>query len=74
MRPPHGDTANSGSPRSISNARTFMLGPLLGTGLYEIAPAVPYLLGTVLLAGLAVFTFVHPGVRRTPDAATVGAR
>lgn len=40
----------------------------------EIAPAVPYLLGTVLLAGLAVFTFVHPGVRQMPDVATVGAR
>ena len=50
-----------------SNAVTFMLGPLLGTGLYEIAPAVPYLLGTALLAGLAVFTFVHPGVRQAPQ-------
>ena len=50
-----------------SNALTFMLGPLLGTGLYEVAPAAPYLLGTVLLAGLAVFTFVHPGIRRTDE-------
>jgi MFS family permease len=50
-----------------SNALTFMLGPLLGTGLYEIAPTVPYLLGTVLLAGLAAFTFVHPGVRQAPE-------
>jgi MFS transporter, DHA1 family, tetracycline resistance protein len=49
-----------------SNALTFMLGPLLGTGLYEIAPAAPYLLGTALLAGLTVFTFVHPGIRQTP--------
>jgi DHA1 family tetracycline resistance protein-like MFS transporter len=56
-----------------SNAITFMLGPLLGTGLYEIAPVVPYLLGAVLLAGLAVFTFVHPGVRQVPEAATAGA-
>jgi MFS family permease len=54
-----------------SNAITFLLGPLLGTGLYEIAPAVPYLLGTVLLAGLAVFTFVHPGVRQAPAASPV---
>ncbi|WP_170308716.1 MFS transporter [Pseudonocardia hierapolitana] len=50
-----------------SNALTFMLGPLLGTGLYEIAPTVPYLLGVVLLAGLAVFTFVHPGIRLAPE-------
>jgi MFS family permease len=50
-----------------SNALTFMLGPLLGTGLYEIAPAVPHLLGTALLAGLAVFTFVHPGIRQAPQ-------
>jgi MFS family permease len=50
-----------------SNALTFMLGPLLGTGLYEIAPVVPYLLGTALLAGLAVFTFVHPGIRQAPQ-------
>jgi MFS family permease len=57
-----------------SNAITFMLGPLLGTGLYEVAPAVPYLLGTVLLAGLAVFTFVHPGVRQAPATAMVAAR
>lgn len=56
-----------------SNAITFMLGPLLGTGLYEIAPVAPYLLGTVLLAGLAVFTFVHPGIRQTPAAETVRA-
>ncbi|HEX2297974.1 MAG TPA: MFS transporter [Pseudonocardiaceae bacterium] len=54
-----------------SNAITFLLGPLLGTGLYEIAPAAPYLLGTVLLAGLAVFAFAHPGISRTPAAAPV---
>lgn len=51
-----------------SSALAFMLGPLAGTGLYEIAPAAPYLLGTALLAGLTVFAFVHPGVRRTPAA------
>lgn len=50
-----------------SNALTFMLGPLLGTALYEIGLAVPYLLGAVLLAGLAVFTFVHPGLRQAPE-------
>jgi MFS family permease len=54
-----------------SNAITFMLGPLLGTGLYEIAPAAPYVLGAALLAGLAVFAFVNPGIRQTPAAAAV---
>jgi MFS family permease len=49
-----------------ANALTFMLGPLLGTGLYEIAPVLPYLLGTGLLAALTAFVFTHPGVRRTP--------
>lgn len=52
-----------------SSALAFMLGPLTGTGLYEIAPAVPYVLGIVLLAGLAVFAFVHPGIRQTPSVA-----
>jgi len=54
-----------------SNAITFMLGPLLGTGLYEIAPVAPYLLGAVLLAGLAAFVFIHPGIRQTPAAEQV---
>lgn len=47
---------------SASTALTFVLGPLLGNGLYEISPAIPYVLSTVLLAALAVFVFVHPGL------------
>ncbi|MGA8117083.1 MAG: MFS transporter [Actinocatenispora sp.] len=54
-----------------SSALAFMLGPLMGTGLYEIDPAVPYLLGTVLLAGLAVFAFAHRGIRQMPTAVPV---
>ena len=61
-----------------ASALAFMLGPLVGTGLYEIGPSAPYLFGTALLAALAVFAFVHPGIRRTtagaPGVATVGAR
>ncbi|WP_132124894.1 MFS transporter [Actinocrispum wychmicini] len=53
---------------SATTALTFVLGPVLGTGLYEIAPAIPYAIGTVLLAALTIFVFVHPGVRRTPTA------
>jgi MFS transporter, DHA1 family, tetracycline resistance protein len=54
-----------------ASALAFMLGPLLGTGLYELTPAAPYLLGAVLLTGIAVFAFAHPGVSREP-AATSG--
>ena len=50
-----------------------MLGPLLGTGLYEIAPGLPYAFGTVLLAGMAVFAFAHPGIRREPAPVTAAA-
>jgi DHA1 family tetracycline resistance protein-like MFS transporter len=53
---------------SASTALTFVLGPLLGNGLYEVSPAIPYVLGTVLLAALTVFVFVHPGVHsRQPE-------
>ncbi|MEV4311661.1 MFS transporter [Actinocrispum sp. NPDC049592] len=48
---------------SATSALTFVLGPLLGNGLYGITPVIPYLLGAIVLAGLAVFAFVHPGVR-----------
>lgn len=45
------------------SALTFVLGPLLGNGLYGITPVIPYLLSTIVVAGLSVFAFVHPGVR-----------
>ncbi len=54
-----------------SSALAFMSGPLMGTGLYEIAPAAPYVLGTVLLLGLTAFAFVHPGIHQTPAAEAV---
>ncbi|SFW90868.1 MFS transporter [Amycolatopsis australiensis] len=40
-----------------SSALAFMGGPLVGTGLYEISPVVPYVAGAVLLAGLTAFAF-----------------
>ncbi len=40
-----------------SSALAFMGGPLLGTGLYEIAPVFPYLAGAVFLAALTAFAF-----------------
>lgn len=54
-----------------SNALTFVFGPLVGTALYEIAPAAPYLLGTALLIGLIVFVFAHPGIRQRAPLADV---
>jgi DHA1 family tetracycline resistance protein-like MFS transporter len=50
-----------------SNALTFVIGPLVGTTLYEIAPTAPYVLGTTVLVGLVGFVLVHPGVRQTAD-------
>ncbi|MGV9360368.1 MFS transporter [Amycolatopsis sp. NPDC003731] len=44
-----------------SSALAFMGGPLLGTGLYEIDPVVPYLAGAVLLAALTAFAFTRTG-------------
>ncbi|MDX3194398.1 MFS transporter [Streptomyces sp. MN03-5084-2B] len=44
-----------------ASALAFMGGPLLGTGLYEIAPVVPYLAGAVLLAALTAFAFTLTG-------------
>jgi hypothetical protein len=56
-----------------TTALTFMLGPLVGTGLYETAPTAPYVLGLVLLAALAAFTFLHPGLRpAVPAVASAG--
>jgi MFS family permease len=49
---------------SASSALAFMIGPLVGTGLYGLAPIAPFVLGTVLLAGLLVVT----GVSRLPAA------
>jgi MFS transporter, DHA1 family, tetracycline resistance protein len=50
---------------SASTALTFVLGPLLGDGLYELGPTVPFLVMIVLLAALTGFTFLHSGLRRT---------
>jgi DHA1 family tetracycline resistance protein-like MFS transporter len=50
---------------NASVAITFMIGPLLGNGLYELGIPVPYVFGTVMLAALVVFTYAHHGVRQT---------
>jgi MFS family permease len=44
-----------------------IVGPMLGTGLYALNPLGPYLLDAVLMAGMALFAWLHPRLR------TVGA-
>lgn len=58
---------------SAGTALTFVVGPIVGSGLYEIAPTLPYALVTVLLSALTIFTFVHPAVRQTSAVAANGA-
>jgi MFS family permease len=48
-----------------TNSLTFMLSPLLGTALYQVAPALPYLAATGLLVFLMLFVLIHPGVRQS---------
>jgi MFS family permease len=40
---------------SSAQALGRMLGPILGTGLYRLAPEAPYLLGAILLALTLLF-------------------
>lgn len=49
-----------------SSAQAFgrMLGPLIGTGLYQIRPVLPYLFGTTVLALAIVFLFSSGELRR----------
>jgi DHA1 family tetracycline resistance protein-like MFS transporter len=56
-----------------SSALAFMGGPLLGTGLYEISPGVPYVAGAVLLAGLSAFAFTRLGTLTRQPAEAVAA-
>jgi predicted MFS family arabinose efflux permease len=54
-----------------ANAVTLMVGPLVATGLYELAPAAPFVAGAVVLFGAFGFTLLHPGVRQRPGQAAV---
>ena len=66
-RAAHGSVAGL---TSATSATTFMVGPPIGNGLYQVTPALPYLLCLALLAALVVFTFTHPGLRtpgQVPD-------
>ncbi|MFC0623437.1 MFS transporter [Kribbella deserti] len=46
-----------------TTALTFVFGPVLGTSLYQLAPALPYLLAAALLAALLVFVLTHRALR-----------
>lgn len=47
---------------------TFMVGPIVGTGLYEFAPIAPLLVGAALSALAAAYLYLAPSARR------IGAR
>ncbi|MFD9961758.1 MFS transporter [Amycolatopsis sp. NPDC058986] len=48
-----------------NNALTFVFGPLIGTGLYQLAPLAPFITTTLLLAALLLFVWLAPAIRPT---------
>ncbi|MTD15463.1 MFS transporter [Nakamurella sp. YIM 132087] len=46
---------------------TFVIAPTLGTALYGVWPPLPVMVGTGVMAVVAVFVLVHPRFRRMPD-------
>jgi MFS family permease len=55
----------AGAVTSI-NGSCFILAPAVGIGLYQFGHTVPYWLGAVALAGLAVYAFTQPALAREP--------
>lgn len=53
---------------AATNALTFVVGPLVGTALYGLAPGYPYIVSAVLISALFVFVLLHPGVRQVAAA------
>lgn len=47
-----------------ANALAFVVGPVLGTSLYQILPELPFATGAVLIFAIFVFVLFHPGVRQ----------
>lgn len=64
---PHEQGAVSGLV-SANIGLTFMVGPIVGTGLYEFVPIAPLLVGAALSALAAAYLFLAPSARR------IGAR
>lgn len=52
---------------SATTGATFVAGPLLGNGLYELGSATPYAVGLIGLSALTAFTLAHPAVRQLPS-------
>jgi MFS family permease len=61
---PEAQSSVSGLVNAVIGA-TFMAGPLLSTGLYEIAPVAPVLAALTAAAGALVLTWVSPAARRS---------
>ncbi|GAA6527984.1 hypothetical protein IDVR_37860 [Intrasporangium sp. DVR] len=57
-----------------SSAVAFMLAPLLGTALYQVAPVAPYGLGVAALMAVGAFTFLDPTMRAPSPAPERGRR
>lgn len=49
---------------SAANGVGAVVGPLLGTALYQVDIAAPYIAGAILLSVLTLFVWTHPAVRR----------
>lgn len=49
---------------------TFVVAPTLGTTLYGVWPALPIIIGAVIMALVTVFVWAHPRFRQVTDIAT----
>ena len=53
---------------SAANGAGAVIGPVLGTALYQTDITMPYIISAALFVGLAVFVWIHPGMRRADPA------
>ncbi|WEK62235.1 MAG: MFS transporter [Candidatus Microbacterium colombiense] len=51
---------------------TFVVAPTLGTALYGVWPALPIIIGAVIMAAVTVFVWAHPRFRRVPAVSSEG--
>ncbi len=56
-----------------ANALAFVVGPILGTSLYQLRPELPFATSAVFIAGIFVFVLFHPGVRQVAGADAGGS-
>lgn len=52
-----------------ANALAFVVGPILGTSLYQIFPELPFATSAAIIFAIFVFVLLHPGVRQVGGAA-----